>query len=635
MHPVLSPFLPIWYLILSLILGPSRASPIESPVALLPQPRKIKWSPVSIDSPLVQGPYEIPPSIALQTPEGDQLIRRAFVRTIKNIWSDHRVTLDRDFDLEGNMGMNSSSPSSPSSDPGHTPVDVEQIPLGNYSARSPTDHAMLQNPLTTLDAIVVDIALSDVDLQLGVDESYVLRIPYMTDKVLIEAKTVWGAIRALATFEQLVGFDKSKNTFVIPKPVAMADAPLYPHRGIMIDTSRNFYDVESLLRQIDAMNMAKLNVLHWHISDSQSWPIMIQAYPNMTKDAYSTDEKYSPEDIRTIVGYAWERGVRVIPEIDMPGHSNAGWRQIDPSILACPESDWQVAAAEPVPGQLNPVNNKTYEIVSTVYREIEQYFPDNLFHVGFDELNPDCYNQAPDIQEWLKAENKTYKDLATFWVNQTLPIFHQGVNKNRRLMMWEDSVLSPNFGIDIPKNVVMQSWGQGLGNVEKLLEKGYDVVISSHDFFYLDCGYGNWIFNDTEVLTQKDPTPGSPSYNYGGDGGSWCGPYKSWQRIYNFDFELNLNARQRAHVMGAELALWSEQSDSYTVDNKVWPRAAAFAELLWSGNRDANMDRRTMDLSPRLMQFRQNLVRRGLSPAAIAPKYCMANPDKCAFKNSE
>lgn len=645
---------PFWYALLSLIVDPIDASSLPS---LVPLPRRLKWSPVSMDSPLIQGPYEVPGSIALDSITGDQLIRRAFIRTIKNIWSDHRVQLDRDFDLEDSpYGYNASEDlSSELYEPSHahSTLDLSQ-PVAtsvktaahshailhdklqpNAQQQTPLRHrnrTLLQNPLTALTTIVVDIAVPDVDLQEGVDESYSLRLPYMGDKVLIEAATVWGAIRALSTFEQMVDFDKAKDTFVISKPVVIADAPIYLHRGIMIDTSRNFYSVESLLRQIDAMSMAKLNVFHWHLSDSQSWPLMVQSYPNMTRDAYSLDETYSPADVRSIVGYAWERGVRVIPEIDVPGHSNAGWKQIDPSIVVCADSNWEHSAVEPVPGQLNPLNNNTYKVLANVYKDVSSYFPDELFHVGFDELNAGCYNSDPMIQDWLKSSNRTYKDLAAVWVNTSIPIFHhQAVPQKRRLMMWEDSVLSETFGIDIPQDVVMQSWGQGLHNVKKLIDKGYDVVISSHDFFYLDCGYGNWVFNDTEVLDQNDPSPGTRSYNYGGDGGSWCGPYKSWQRIYNFDFMHTLTPHQQSHVLGAELALWSEQSDSHSVDNKVWPRAAAFAELLWSGNRDTDGNLRTLDLAPRLMKFRDTLVRRGLDPTTVAPKYCMAHPEKCAF----
>ncbi|KAG0270950.1 hypothetical protein BGZ96_006099, partial [Linnemannia gamsii] len=112
----------------------------------------------------------------------------------------------------------------------------------------------------------------------------------------------------------------------------------YTHRGVLYDTSRNFYNLKSLYRQIDALSYAKMNVFHWHITDNQSWPVEIKKYPQMTKDAYSPREVYTQKDIAAIIKYGRERGVRVIPELDMPGHSSSGWLQVDKKAVTCADS---------------------------------------------------------------------------------------------------------------------------------------------------------------------------------------------------------------------------------------------------------------------------------------------------------
>lgn len=481
--------------------------------------------------------------------------------------------------------------------------------------------------------VEVQIVDGTADLQYGVDESYTMEVAPGSNSVQIRAQTVWGVLHAFTTLQQIIISD-GKGGLIIEQPVRIQDAPLYPHRGIMIDTGRNFISVPKILEQVDGMALSKLNVLHWHMDDSQSWPMQMRTYPEMTKDAYSPRQIYSHADLRRVIAYARSRGVRVIPEVDMPGHSAAGWKRVDPKIVACADSWWSNdvwqyhTAVEPTPGQLDIIYPKTYEVVQNVYRELSDIFQDNWFHVGADELQPNCYNFSKYVTEWFEQDpSRTYNDLAQHWVNHAMPIF-RSAGPNRRVMMWEDIVLSTEAAHHVPKDVVMQSWNNGLTNINTLTAKGYDVIVSSADFMYLDCGHGGFVTNDPRYDVMSNPG-GGVTFNYGGNGGSWCAPYKTWQRIYDYDFTLNLTSTQARHVLGAEAPLWSEQVDDVTVSSGLWPRAAALGELVWSGNRDASGRKRTTYFTQRLLNFREYLVANGVQATALVPKYCLQHPHAC------
>jgi hexosaminidase len=483
--------------------------------------------------------------------------------------------------------------------------------------------------------VKVDVADLHAQLQHGVDESYTLDLEAGSDTVQVTAGTVYGALHALTTLQQIVINDGSGN-MVIEQPVAIQDAPLYPVRGIMIDTGRNFITKAKIFEQINAMSLSKLNVLHWHLIDSQSWPVEIKAFPEMIDDAYSANEVFTQEMLKEIVAYAAARGVRIIPEIDMPGHASSGWAQIDESLLTCQNSwwsndDWPLhTAVEPNPGQLDILNNKTYEVTAKVYKEMTQVFPDNWFHIGGDELFANCNNFSSAALAFFNS-GKSMGDLYQVWVDRALPNFRAQANKT--FVMWEDVKISADVAATgvVPKDVVLQAWNNGLDHISNLTAQGYRVIVSSSDFMYLDCGYGGWVGNDARynVMVNPNATDGSPNFNWGGGGGSWCAPYKTWQRIYDYDFTLNLTDTQKALVQGAIAPLWSEQVDSVVVSQKMWPRAAALAELVWSGNRDENGNKRTTELTQRILNFREYLVAIGVQASPLMPKYCLQHPHEC------
>lgn len=517
-----------------------------------------------------------------------------------------------------------------------------EAPIASFApfptAGAASSASKVRRESTTLTSVTVQVGDGAAPLQHGVDESYTLDIRDGSQTVSISANTTWGALHALTTLQQLVISD-GHDGLVVEQPVSIQDGPRYPHRGLMIDSGRNFLSVSKIQEQIDGMALAKLNVLHWHLVDSQSWAVELASAPAMTLDAYSTREIYSQTALTQLVAYAGARGVRVIPEIDMPGHASSGWRQIDPDIVACEDSWWSNdnwplhTAVQPNPGQLEILNPNTYTAVSAVYHEVASLFSDDFFHVGGDEIHPNCYNFSALTTAWFAANaSRTYDDLFQYWVDQALPIFKSNSTPaSRRLIMWEDVVVGAEKAHDVPKDTILQTWNGGLDNIKNLTRAGYDIIVSSADWFYLDCGLGGWVGNDPryDVQTNPDAATGTPNFNYGGGGGSWCAPYKTWQRIYAYDFTTNLTQEEAGRVLGVEAPLWSEQVDDQNLSQKFWPRAAALAELAWSGNRNAEGHKRTTELTQRILNFREYLVALGVGASPLMPKYCLQHPHAC------
>ncbi|XP_047315030.1 beta-hexosaminidase 2-like [Impatiens glandulifera] len=477
--------------------------------------------------------------------------------------------------------------------------------------------------------VIVDDLLAP--LHHGVNESYTLTVPSNgSNGAVLWAETAWGAMRGLESFTQLVWGNPSR----VAAGIDVSDWPIFGHRGIMLDTSRNYYGVEDILRTISAMSENKLNVFHWHISDSHSFPMVLPSEPDLAaKGSYGVDMQYSIEDVNKVVEFGLEHGVRVLPEIDMPGHTGS-WAEAYPEIVTCANMFWWPAgaswsdrlASEPGTGHLNPLNPKTYEVVKNVIRDVTNIFPEPFYHAGADEIIPGCWKADPTIQGFL-AKNGTLSQLLEIFVNSTYPYIS---SLNRTVVYWEDVLLDQNINIRstiLPtENTILQTWNGGPTNTKKIVELGYRAIVSSADFYYLDCGHGDFIGNNSEY----NQPPGSDQKN----GSSWCGPFKSWQLIYNYDITYGLSDEEAKLVLGGEVALWSEQADSTVLDPRLWPRSSAMAETMWSGNRDENGLKRYAEATDRLNQWRHRMVSRGIGAEPIQPLWCIKNPGMCNTVNA-
>ncbi|RKP13430.1 glycoside hydrolase superfamily [Piptocephalis cylindrospora] len=455
-----------------------------------------------------------------------------------------------------------------------------------------------------------------LSLDMEVDEGYHLDIPNVSGgsgHALIQAQGVYGAIRAMETLSMLgvQGPDAADPVILPHTPYRIIDRPRYPHRGLMLDTSRSYFPVSDLLRTLDAMAWSKLNVFHWHIIDSQSFPLASEVLPQLAQNgAYSPESIYTRKDVERVVAYARLRGIRVIPEFDAPGHTYI-WSASFPDLITCPnvQPNWPDVSAEPPSGQLNLIKKESLELMQKLLSEQAQWFPDTYLHIGADEVNTKCYEQDTSIAAYLHRTGMTVVDLIHRWITQYQTIVG---NLGKKVVAWEESVLE--YGLTPPpKDTLIQVW-KGAKNVGSVIEKGLRVLTSPSDYWYLDCGRGEWLAGP-------------------GGGTSWCDPFKDWMRIYSYDPLANLtNPSTHPQVMGGEVAMWSEMTDPVNLDTVVWPRASAAAEILWSGKTDlTGKVRSTAQALPRILALRRRMVRRGIRADMVQMEWCERNPGQCAL----
>ncbi|KAG2194475.1 hypothetical protein INT46_004845 [Mucor plumbeus] len=482
-----------------------------------------------------------------------------------------------------------------------------------------TDNSTVKLTHNEIQGINFQVSDNSAKLDVDVDESYNLVVPELGGFANLRAKTWVGALRALETFSQLV---LSEGDKLVAHTANITDAPSYGHRGILLDTSRNFYPVEDILRVLDAQAYNKMNVLHWHATDSQSWPLYFKNHPELSeKGAYSSKEVYSQSDVKKILAYAEERGIRVVLELDMPAHT-ASIVESHPDYMICTDEFWAAYAAEPPAGQLDPINDEAFGLVKDLIKEATQTFPDSLYHTGGDEINTACWELDTGIQEYSKKNNLTTHEIWFEWTNKLLTFVNNETEK--RPIIWEDPIKD---GGSYPKNTIVQSWVKPPSTYTSI---GHDVIVTNYDYFYLDCGHGGWVGNDDRYLSPTQTETSTDVFNYGGVGGSWCAPFKTWQRIYSYDLTYGIEKSHKGKVLGGELAMWSEQTGPTVIDGRLWPRSAAGAEIYWSGSYDNKGVRRTVKTaSERFYDWVYRLQARGIDAEPVQPKYCARHPNAC------
>jgi hexosaminidase len=245
-------------------------------------------------------------------------------------------------------------------------------------------------------------------MTLETDESYELNIKDNGDNgvvALITSKTFYGARNGLETLSQVIVYDNIRNEYLIVGSVQISDAPKYKYRGLNLDTSRNYFSIESIKRTINAMAMVKLNTFHWHMTDSHSFPLVLKSHPEFSRlGAYSPEKVYTPEEIKEIVRFGKARGVRVLPEFDAPAHVGEGFQNSD--LLTCFNAQpWQQYCVEPPCGQFNPSKDKLYNILEDIYREMLEYFDNpDIFHMGGDEVSFNCWNSSESLKTWMNGK---------------------------------------------------------------------------------------------------------------------------------------------------------------------------------------------------------------------------------------
>lgn len=477
--------------------------------------------------------------------------------------------------------------------------------------------------------VSIDLGTTHSKLTLGTDESSSLSIS--TDEsivsVQIQANTFFGARHAMETVSQLTMFDEAHNSLQIVFSVSITDdKPAYPYRGIMLDTSRNFFSTESIMRLITAMSYNKMNTLHWHITDTHSFPIEIPSVPELHKyGAYTPERIYAHEDVKKIVNHGLIHGVRILPEFDQPAHCGEGW-QWGPSkglgnLAVCIKKEpWQKYCVEPPCGQLNPTNMKIYDVLGKIYKTYFDLFSPDIYHAGGDEININCWNTTDEITTWMQKNlggvtEKHYLELwGGFLKKSSKKIIEANGNKELPLILWTSKMTAPKYlnkYLD-PKKHIVQIWTSTQDKqIPNLALNGFKTIFSTYNTLYLDCGYGNWLV----------------------EGNNWCSPYKDWKSLYQNDpvkilkhHNVTVTDTIRKNILGQEAAMWSEQVDEHSSEGKIWPRVSALAERLWS-----NPSHGWQPAVNRMVTHRERMTERGIQADALQPLWCQQNSGFCYY----
>ncbi|KAI0793023.1 N-acetylhexosaminidase [Irpex lacteus] len=436
------------------------------------------------------------------------------------------------------------------------------------------------------------------------DEAYTLTVPEDGSGATITANSTLGLFRGLTTFTQLFYYHDG-TTYLINAPIQIEDSPAYPWRGLLLDTSRNFFPVDDLKRTLDAMSWNKMNQFHWHIVDSQSFALQIPGYTELAaKGAYDSASVYSPKDVADIVSYAGARGIDVMVEIDTPGHT-AIISQSHPEHIACAEATpWSSFANEPPAGQLRLASPETTNFTAGLLTAAAKMFPSTLFSTGGDEINANCYTQDEETQKALNSTGKTFEEALSAFTE----VSHKALRDlSKTPVVWEEMVLDHN--VTLGNDTLVLVWISS-DNVKAVAEKGFKLIHAASDYFYLDCGQGGWV-------------GAAPDSN------SWCDPFKTWQHAYSFNPVANLTDDEAKLIMGGQHLLWAEQSGPQNLDPTVWPRAAASAELFWSNPSAGNITTADDTALPRLHEHSYRMRQRGVKTISLQPEWCALRPGAC------
>lgn len=433
-------------------------------------------------------------------------------------------------------------------------------------------HAASRLGLPTLATLVVSVANVSVPLDLGVDESYTLTLPTDGSAASLTANTVYGAYHGLETLSQLVSFDADALAYWTASPVAVVDKPAFAWRGLMVDPARQFLPMVTLHAIIDSMSFAKLNSLHMHILDCDSFPIQIPApWQSLWQAAFSPRERYTLADLSSLVEYGRQRGVRVIYEFDQPGHAGSMCKAY-PSLCPTPSCGSTMDA-----DVLDPSYPGTLAAMRAVVNTLAQASIDSVLHLGGDEVHPGCWLSSPSVLSWMAAHNISSGDgVYEYFVAQSNAMALQA---GKSPMRWEE--VWNHFGTALDPRTIVHAWlsVEGLVNASN---HGYRTVFSVNSAaYYLD--YLNL----------------------------------QWSDVYGVDVLAGVtNASALPYILGGEMCAWGETMDAGTVLQVVWPRAAAGAERLWSYNFNTSTAQDWATIT-RLSAFRCLLWERGIPAGSL------------------
>ena len=434
-----------------------------------------------------------------------------------------------------------------------------------------------KNPVTVADEVpasgirfVTDESLPAEGYELNVDG----------EGIEVRASQFPGFLYALQSLEQLLpaavyGTEPAPDAAWEVPCVKIADAPRFAYRGMHLDVARHFFSVDEVKRYIDVMAIHKLNTLHWHLTDDQGWRIEIKRYPELTAvgsirkatvvrkewgtyDGTPYGGFYTQDEIRDVVKYAADRGVTVIPEIDLPGHMLAALTAYPE--LGCTGGPYEVwgrwGVADDV---LCPGREKTFEFLEGVLTEVMELFPSEYIHIGGDECPKVRWEKCPRCQAKIRqlglkddGEHTAEHYLQSYVTDRIGKFLAQ---HGRRIIGW-DEILEGRA----PSDAVVMSWRGSEGGIAAA-KLGHDVIMTPNSHFYFD--YYQSLDTDAEPF---------------GIGG-----YIPMEQVYSYDPAFpELTPEQQKHILGVQANLWTEYvlSDEH-LEYMLLPRLAALSEVQW------------------------------------------------------
>ena len=460
-------------------------------------------------------------------------------------------------------------------------------------------------------ALLTNYVMIDTDTSLP-KEGYTLTVN--PKEIIIKAGGYNGALYALETLRQLLSkeFESTtpvKTDWAVPA-VTITDAPQYAWRGLMLDVSRHFFPKEYILKTLDRMAMLKLNTFHFHLVDNEGWRIEIKKYPKLTEiGAWRVDQEdklwnertpnsanafanpatapkkyggfYTQEDIKEIVAYAADRGITVIPEIEMPAHAMS-------AIAAYPKLSCHKRPIGVPSGAVWPITDiycagqeETFTFLEDVLTEVMELFPSKYIHIGGDEATHTEWEKCPKCQARMKDHHlRDVHQLQSYFIKRINDFL---LSKGRTLVGW-DEIMDGGLA----NNAVVMNW-RGIEVGKKALEQGNPVVLTS------DCYIDNY--------------QGLPDYEPQANGG-----YLPLKTLYHYSLEKeNLSPALQKNILGTQANLWAEHVGSTEhSEYMLFPRLLALAEISWTTDNLKNWDNfinRTQAFMKRLDVMKVNYAR--------------------------
>lgn len=414
------------------------------------------------------------------------------------------------------------------------------------------------------------IFLSFDSLKAYKPEMYVLMIT--NNRVAIHAKDIGGAVHGIQTFLQLLPLQRKEEIRV--DPVEIEDYPRFRYRGMHLDVSRHFFPVSFVKKYIDYLTFHKFNTFHWHLTDDQGWRIEIKSYPKLTEvgawrdstlvghfrdtparyDGIPYGGYYTQDEVKDIIRYAAVRGITIIPEIDIPGHSRATIASY-PELSTSPDTAWQVATAWGMYNRKNNVlapNEKTFRFLKTVFGEIAALFPSPYIHVGGDECSKIWWRSDPKTQAFMKEHGlKNEMALQTYFIQQVINELKQ---RGKMVIGW-DEILEG----DLDTSAIIMNW-RGINAAVEAAKKNHRVIMTPGPYTYL---------NYAQTRSKDNLTAGG---------------YLPLDKVYDFEpVPKELNYQEAANILGAQGNLWTEYIPYVSkVEYMLFPRMTALSEVLWT-----------------------------------------------------